>query len=162
MTAESFKQRYFSLHPRLYRVAFTILKNEDDAADVLQDAYCKLWDNRERLGTVDHPEAFCVTMVKRLCLDLLRSPKSAQKSAVEEAFIIDDQTPCEALEQKEMLGKVRMWMQRLPEKQRRVLELRGYADCSLEEIGRIMGETSANVRVLLSRARNTLRMKITN
>ena len=150
MTAESFKQRYLSLHPRLYRVAFTILKNEDDAADVLQDAYCKLWDNRERLGAVDHPEAFCVTMVKRLCLDLLRSPKSAH------------QTPCEVLEQKEMLGKVRMWMQRLPEKQRRVLELRGYADCSLEEIGHIMGETSANVRVLLSRARNTLRMKITN
>ena len=132
MTAESFKQRYLSLHPRLYRVAFTILKNEDDAADVLQDAYCKLWDNRERLGAVDHPGAFCVTMVKRLCLDLLRSPKSAQKSAVEEAFIVDDQTPCEVLEQKEMLGKVRMWMQRLPEKQRRVRELRGDADCSLE------------------------------
>ena len=55
-----------------------------------------------------------------------------------------------------------MLMQRLPEKQRRVLELRGYADCSLEEIERIMGETTANVRVLLSRARNTLRMKITN
>ena len=73
-----------------------------------------------------------------------------------------DQTPGEVLEQKEMLGRVRMLMQRLPEKQRRVLELRGYADCSLEEIERIMGETAANVRVLLSRARNTLRMKITN
>ncbi len=162
MTAESFKQHYFSLHPRLYRVAFAILKNEDDAADVLQDAYCKLWDSREQLHAVGHPEAFCITMVKRLCLDLLRSPKSAQKSTVEDALIIDDQTPGEVLEQKEMLGRVRMLMQRLPEKQRRVLELRGYADCPLEEIERIMGETAANVRVLLSRARNTLRMKITN
>lgn len=162
MTAESFKQRYFSLHPRLYRVAFAILKNKDDAADVLQDAYCKLWDSREQLRAVDHPEAFCVTMVKRLCLDMLRSPKSARKSEVEDAFVADEQTPGELLEQKEMLQRVRMLMQRLPEKQRRVLELRGYADCSLEEIERIMGETSANVRVLLSRARNTLRMKITN
>ncbi|MDO4702393.1 RNA polymerase sigma factor [Tannerella sp.] len=162
MTAESFKQRYFSLHPRLYRVAFAILKNEDDAADVLQDAYCKLWDSREQLRAVDHPEAFCVTMVKRLCLDMLRSPKSARKSEVEDAFVADEQTPGELLEQKEMLQRVRMFMQRLPEKQRRVLELRGYADCSLEEIEHIMGETSANVRVLLSRARNTLRMKITN
>ena len=35
MTAAYFKQVYYSLHPKLYRVAFAILKNAEDAEDIL-------------------------------------------------------------------------------------------------------------------------------
>ena len=52
MTVEEYKREYFSLHPKLYRVAVTILKNAEDAEDIIQEAYCKLWDSSEKLAEV--------------------------------------------------------------------------------------------------------------
>lgn len=162
MTAESFKQVYFSLHPRLYRVAFTILKNMEDAEDIIQDAYCKLWDEREKLADIQKPEAYCVTLVKHLCLDYLRSPKAARNhSNIEDYEFQDDFVTVENdIENREIIKRVQSILSRLPEKQQRILNLRGFADCSFEEIETITGESAANVRVLLSRARNTLKMKL--
>ena len=66
MTAAYFKQAYYSLHPKLYRVAFSILKNTENAEDIVQDVYCKLWDERDKLVDIQKPEAYCVTLIKNL------------------------------------------------------------------------------------------------
>jgi RNA polymerase sigma-70 factor (ECF subfamily) len=162
MTTGSFKQIYFSLHPKLYRVAYTILKNAEDAEDIIQDAYCKLWDDREKLTDIQKPEAYCVTLVKHLCLDFLRSPKAARNdNNIDDYDFPDNSTNIETnMEDKETIKKIKTIMYSLPEKQQRILNLRGFAGCSLEEIESITGESSVNVRVLLSRARNTLKMKL--
>ena len=162
MTDGYFKQTYYSLHPKLYRVAFAILKNTEDAEDILQDAYCKLWDDREKLVDIHKPEAYCVTLVKHLCLDFLRSPKAMFYDGImDEADFPDHSADAEtALVNKETIAQIRTMICRLPEKQQRILDLRLFADCSAEEIQKITGESPENVRVLLSRARNTLRMKL--
>jgi RNA polymerase sigma factor, sigma-70 family len=162
MTAEEFKKVYFSLHTKLYRVAITILKNAEDAEDIIQEAYCKLWDNREKFAEVKIPEAYCVTLVKHLCMDFLRSPKAALNNYnIDDYDIADDSTNAEEeIESKDTLKKVKYIIERLPEKQKRILNLRGFAGCSLEDIEAITGESAVNIRVLLSRARNTVRMKL--
>lgn len=76
MTAEDFKCRFLPLHPKLYRIAFALVGNADDAEDILQETYSKLWMKREELEAVRNPEAFCVTWVKNCCLDYLRSPRA--------------------------------------------------------------------------------------
>jgi RNA polymerase sigma-70 factor (ECF subfamily) len=159
MTAGYFKQTYYTLHPKLYRVAFAILKNTEDAEDILQDAYCKLWDDRAKLVDIQKPEAYCVTLVKHLCLDFLRSPKAVRNDeAVDDYEYPDYSTNAETeLINKETMETIMYHIRRLPEKQQKILDLRVFADCSSEEIERITGESSENVRVLLSRARNTLR-----
>ena len=162
MTAEHFKQVYYSLHPKLYRVAFAILKNTDDAEDILQDAYCKLWDDRHKLVDIQKPEAYCVTLVKNFCLDFLRSPSAARNDETIDAydFPYNSTTAETDLVSKETIAKIHSLIDRLPDKQKKILDLRAFADCSLEEIEKITGESPENVRVLLSRARNTLRMKL--
>ena len=162
MTAEYFKQAYYSLHPKLYRVAFAILKNTDDAEDILQDAYCKLWDDRHKLVDVQKPEAYCVTLVKNFCLDFLRSPSVARNDETIDGYDLPDSV---SNAESDLIGKetvaiINSLISRLPDKQKKILDLRVFADCSLEEIEKITGESSENVRVLLSRARNTLRMKL--
>lgn len=161
MTAGSFKQAYFSLHPKLYRIAYAILKNAEDAEDIIQDTYCKLWDDREKLVDIQKPEAYCVTLVKHLCIDYLRSPKAAQNNNnIDDYDFSDNATVENDIENKETIKRIKSIIHSLPEKQQRILNLRGFADCSLEEIETITGESAANVRVLLSRARNTLKMKL--
>jgi len=162
MTAGEFKQAYFSLHPKLYRVAFTILKNVEDAEDIIQEVYCKLWDSREKLTEIKNPEAYCVTLVKHLCMDILRSPKSSLNDYnIEDYDFPDSSANIEnEMESQETIQKIRSIIHGLPEKQQKVLNLRGFAGCSLEEIKTITGESTVNIRVLLSRARNTIRMSL--
>jgi len=162
MTAAYFKQVYFSLHPKLYSVAFAILKNAEDAEDIVQDAYCKLWDDRDKLVEIQKPEAYCVTLIKNLCMDFFRSPKIAlYKQSIEDYDFPDCSSNAETeMVQKETVEKIKSLLRRLPEKQQWVIDLRAFAGCSAEEIEKITGESSENVRVLLSRARNTLKTKL--
>ena len=79
MDVDVFKQRFLPFHPKLYRIAYALLDNKADAEDILQDAYCKLWNKRDELGDIQNPEAFSITLVKNLCLDFLRSPKASRR-----------------------------------------------------------------------------------
>lgn len=162
MTADYFKQTYFSLHPKLYRVAFAFLNNAEDAEDILQDFFCKLWDERNKLTEVKNPEAYCVTVIKNLCFDYFRSPKAMRYEQDLDTIDPPDLTPNAETElvQQETIQKVKSIIRRLPKKQQRVLELRAIVGCSAEEIEKITGESAENVRVLLSRARNTLKTKL--
>ena len=75
MDVENFKRLFLPLHPKLFRIAYALVENKADAEDILQDAYYKLWSRRNELTDIQNPEAFCVTLVKNLCLDFLRSPR---------------------------------------------------------------------------------------
>lgn len=76
MDVENFKRLFLPLHPKLFRIAYALVENKADAEDILQDAYYKLWSRRNELTDIQNPEAFCVTLVKNLCLDFLRSPRA--------------------------------------------------------------------------------------
>ena len=77
MNATEFKQLLLPLNARLYKVAFLLLGNEDDAKDVVQDAYLKLWNQREKLNNLDNPQAFCTTLVRNMCIDRHRAASLA-------------------------------------------------------------------------------------
>jgi RNA polymerase sigma-70 factor (ECF subfamily) len=161
MTAESFKQQYFSLHTKLYRTAYTIIRNAEDAEDIVQDAYCKLWNERKKLTEVRKPETYCITLVRHLCMNFLRSPKTSRNDNIVDYDFQDKTVTVENdLVNKETVKRIKICMNSMPEKQRQVLYLKSFAECSFEEIERITGESAANIRVLLSRARNTLRKKL--
>lgn len=159
MDAESFKRKYFSFHPKLFRIAYALVENKADAEDILQEAYFKLWNRREQLPDLENPEAFCVTLVKNLCLDYLRSPQAnLREKEIEEAVSqATDSSPDKELETKDKEQQIRQLIDRLPDNQRQVLRLKGIDDCSMDEIEQITGLSAVNIRVLLSRARKIIR-----
>ena len=163
MNAEEFKSIYYPFHPKLYRIAFALLNNADDAEDILQDTYYKLWSRRAELTNIFQPEAFCVRLLKNLCLDFLRKPRNRSDNEPAELMqITTETTPEDELESKEKIEQIEALIERLPEKQRIVIQMRGNGDCSFEEIEAATGESAENVRVLLSRARKTLKNMLTN
>ena len=163
MNAEEFKSIYYPFHPKLYRIAFALLNNADDAEDILQDTYYKLWSRRAELTNILQPEAFCVRLLKNLCLDFLRKPRNRSDNEPAELMqITTETTPEDELESKEKIEQIEALIERLPEKQRIVIRMRGSGDCSFEEIEAATGESAENVRVLLSRARKSLKKMLTN
>jgi len=164
MNAEEFKSIYYPFHPKLYRIAFSLLNNAADSEDILQETYCKLWNKRTELVNILQPEAFCVRLVKNLCLDFLRAPRNRldNNEPVESLNIMIGITPENEMESKEKIQQIETLIEQLPEKQRIVIQMRGCGDCSLEEIEAVTGESAVNVRVLLSRARKTLKSMLKN
>ena len=159
MDVEIFKKQFLPFHPKLYRIAYALVENQADAEDILQEAYCKLWNKRDELPDIENPEAFCVTLVKNLSLDFLRSPRANRREEeIESVFTLaTDSSPEKELETKDKEQQIRQLINRLPENQRQVLRLRGIDDCSMDEIEQITGLNAVNVRVLLSRARKVIR-----
>lgn len=162
MDVENFKRLFLPLHPKLFRIAYALVENKADAEDILQDAYYKLWSRRNELTDIQNPEAFCVTLVKNLCLDFLRSPRANRRDTdVTEAVTLSTaSSPDEELERQDKVQQIRHLIDRLPENQRQVLRLRGIEDCSMDEIEQITGLSAVNIRVLLSRARKIIREQL--
>lgn len=126
MDEESFKKLFLPLHFRLYRIAYALTENSQDAEDILQEAYCKLWDKRNELSSIASPEAYCITLVKNLCLDFLRSAYKTKKEDIPEKFtLIQSETPeKEFIRLEEINQVVEQLMKNLPENQRKVIRLR--------------------------------------
>ena len=161
MEAETFKQRFLSFHPKLYRIALALVESPEDAEDILQEAYTKLWSKRYSLEAVQQPEAFAVTIVRNLCLDFLRSPRTNSRSEPLETVILHcEDSPERQVETRDQLRQVVRLIQELPPNQQQVIRLRGMEDCSVEEIAEITGFSPANVRTLLSRARKYIKGKL--
>lgn len=159
VTADIFKRLYLPFHAKLYRIAFALVGNQEEAEDIVQEVYSRLWERREELAAVRNPEAYAITLVKHFCLDYLRSPRASQPAAeLEDAGeFLSDSSPEKETEEKDQIRQVQCWINELPLNQQQVLRLQGVEDYSVEEIEQITGYTAGNIRVLLSRARKTIR-----
>ncbi len=159
MTERQFHTDYLSLSGLLYRIAFYLLESEADAEDAVQELYLRLWKNRSQLDEVRLPKAYSIRMLKNLCLDRIRAAQhlTFTETLPEEPSVRQQD---DALDQKQRLDKVLEAVKALPERQREILLLRTVEGLSYEEISRRIGMSPLTLRVLLSRARSTLKSKV--
>ena len=158
MPASLFKQLLLPLYPRLQRVALRMLGNVEDAEDMVQEVYMKLWSKREELPDVQNMEAYCVALTKNMCIDRLRLAEVDRVDVDDVPLSLaaaDD--VASLLERQDAVEQVKLIIETLPEKQQQVITLRDIRDCTFEEIEEQTGLTAVNVRALLSRARKTIR-----
>ena len=158
MTEFLFHKEYLPLAQTLYRIAFYMLESEAEAEDAVQEVYAKLWESRDRLEDVQSPKAYCIRMLKNLCLDRIRRAQflSYPEALPEKMFGpgADD-----TIDAKTRLNKVLEAVKALPDRQRDVLILRTVEGLSYEEIAERTGTNYLTCRVLLSQARSKIKSK---
>ena len=161
MNATEFKQQLLPLNASLYRMAFKLMGNEDDAKDVVQDAYMKLWKMRDKIANVDNPLAYCLTVVKNMCLDRHRAASlNLIDKPPEQLPLAGDDSASRHIEQQQTSQLLNQCLTRLPAQQEQVVRMRDLAGCSMQEIESAMGITGTNARALLCRARKSLRNQL--
>ena len=151
---ERFKTEWLPLQPAMQRMAETLLGNEEDAADVVQDCFVSLWTDREKLRNVVNCEAWAITMVKRKSFDLMRKRHTTVE--IDERMEIAD----ELQEDDDRLQLAYKLIDRLPERQALAVMLRHYSDVDTQGIAATMNISEGNVYVLLSRAYQSLKKMI--
>jgi RNA polymerase sigma-70 factor (ECF subfamily) len=144
----------------MYRFALSLVRQSDEAEDVVQDISLKLWERS--MGITDNirsVEAYAMKAVKNRCLDYLRRQPGKLEELTESVRI--DPTPLQSLEQADMAAFVRKLIEKLPLQQQMIIRLRDVEEYELDEIADILDMNEGAVRTGLSRARRKIREQLT-
>lgn len=160
MQINEFNHIVHKIKDKMYRVAFRIVRNQEEAQDVVQDALIKIWNKMEKLAEVSNQEAYCMTITRNMAIDHLRS-KKLETSELDNHYDIkaDSANPERIAIAKDEFKNVRNFIDGLAENHRTVLELRDIEGYSYKEISEITGYSIEKVKVYLFRARMKIKEK---
>ena len=72
MQQSQFKNKILIHKDAMYRLALRMLRNEEDAQDIVQDSLVKLWNKRKVLEDIRSYKSFALTIIRNACIDLIR------------------------------------------------------------------------------------------
>ncbi len=150
---------YRRLQQRLRSLSRSIIHNDDEADDALQDAFERLWLKRDHIKSVDEAASLMTTTVRNLSIDTLRrrathATESIDERCVDTALVENDSND----ETEERFSRVlQIVHSKLSPSQQQILRMRDYEGRDYEEIAQELQLSQTAVRMQLSRARKTVR-----
>ena len=112
MTAQEFKELFFPYKLKLYRLAFSLMGQSEDAEDAVQETYVRLWSLKDELAQIANREAYSITLVKNISLDMLRSKKRKGFAVSLEGLSIESDSSAD-LDSESDLDYVSKWVNNL-------------------------------------------------
>ena len=161
MEASEFKLRFLPLSRRMYWAAWRLTENKEEAEDLMQDVFLRLWTQRDTLPDIQNAEAYCVRLIQRRFLDLRRSRHTEASLPQDISLLPSGEDLYHEAEIRDHAEQAHRLIEALPEQQRQVIILRDIEDQPYDDIAQRTGLTQVNVRTLLSRARRAIRENFT-
>ena len=158
MESTQFNSQILNHSDKLYRLAKSILRNENAAQDAVQELTMKLWEKRSILDEVENIQAFTMRSMRNLCLDTIRQQRDEDEIPVDFEYV--ELNPHQQTEQKDIASKIRTMINQLPELQRTIIRMRDVEEMEIAEIAFITSISENAVSVNLSRARQKIRDQI--
>ncbi|MBO7263349.1 MAG: RNA polymerase sigma factor [Alistipes sp.] len=161
MKTETQYIEFFSKHrDTLYRLALNICGDSIEAEDVVQDVFERVWRARDKVLNSTYPKAYICRIAHNLAIDRERTRRRRQTFSVNEEITTNDINI--SAELSDITSITQRAIASLPEKQRLAIHLRDVEGYEIEEIAEVLECDSTSVRMNLSRARSSVREKITN
>jgi RNA polymerase sigma factor (sigma-70 family) len=163
MSLEAFKSRVLPAKDKMYRFAQRILKDEEEAKDIVQEAMIRVWNKRDEMHTYLNMEAWCMRIVRNLSLDRIKS-KQYNSDSLDTTYNLSapGANPEQKTEIDNTMENIHNFIASLPDKQRQIMQLRDIEGFSYKEIGDILNLDANNVKVNLFRARKSVRENLLN
>ncbi|MDD4514554.1 sigma-70 family RNA polymerase sigma factor [Massilibacteroides sp.] len=165
MELETFKKKLLPLRKKMINVAYQFMQDKEDAEDIVQETFLKLWTIRNDLEQYNSLEALTIQMVKNKSIDRLRARRTERIGETESLLESKELTPEKILEEHDAVGQIRRIVDGLPELQQLIIRMKDIEGYEIAEIAEITGTQIEAVRVNLSRARKRVRdlfMKLNN
>lgn len=140
--------------------------DNDEARDVAQEVFLRVWQSRHRWQPRGRLSSWLFTIVNNLCRnrrrDLKRRPHLVPVSGTDAVTAPSpaDTDPYRRAEERDLAARLRKALAELPENQRAALLLRRFEGLSYSDIAEILNLSTSAVDGLLTRARRTLEKKI--
>lgn len=154
MSCDEFCERVKLYQNTMYALAFSILRNEEDAADAISESIVKAYSNLSQLKTPHSFRAWLLTIVRNTCLEMLRQNP--------QALTLEEQYDLAAPYHDDVSTKLvlRDAVEHLKQPYRTVVYLFYYEQLPILEISKITGSSPIAVKKQLSRARAMLQKSL--
>ncbi|HET9347496.1 MAG TPA: RNA polymerase sigma-70 factor [Candidatus Limnocylindrales bacterium] len=153
-------EAYVDLRPLLFSIGYRMLGSVSEAEDVVQESFIRYQRALADGTAVESPKAYLSAVVTRLAIDHLKSARVRRETYVgewlPEPLVTDDRAgdPAELAEQADTLSmSFLVLLERLTPVERAVFLLHDVFDYSFDEVGAIVGKSTATCRQHAVRAR---------
>jgi RNA polymerase sigma-70 factor, ECF subfamily len=149
-TALSFEAFFMANERRLFRALYVLTGDRDDAEDLSQLAFCRLWERWERVSALDDPVGYLFRSAFNAHHSTVRRAVRAARRRFEHPAVTPAPLPADVAADRDSVVRL---LATLTPRQREALVLTGLLDLSVAEAARIMHIRPSTVRVLVSQAR---------
>ncbi|MDZ7638647.1 MAG: sigma-70 family RNA polymerase sigma factor [Bryobacterales bacterium] len=171
--SDAFEMLVRSYDRGVLRIAVNLLRSPEDAADVYQEAFVKVYKNLHSFRFDCSFQSWLYRIVTNSCLDLLRKRKIRKEEAAvvetgdgawnrtemfEESRSHGD--PDRVLKNKHLHEEIRRSLESLTQKERMVFELRHFQGMRLRMIGEVLGTSEEAAKTCLFRATQKMRVAL--
>jgi len=154
MTSLQFNEIVDQYSDNVYRFILKSLQNVETSQDVVQEAFERLWKNRDSVN-YEKAKSYLFTTAYHLMIDDVR--KSKREKYIEE---YESNKYSHSETYSDLSEILKEALNTLPDQQKQLVMLRDYEGYSYKEIGDIMGLSESQVKVYIFRARKTLKVYI--
>jgi RNA polymerase sigma-70 factor (ECF subfamily) len=154
MTDQAYNDCVDNFADGVYRFIVKNIRHQEDAQDIVQSAFEKLWMNRAQV-VPEKAKSYLFTVAYHQMIDHIR--KSNKMSVVDETALPQQSITQEDTELKQVLLRA---VNELNPTQKSLVLLKDYEGYSYQEIGEIMNLSESQVKVYLHRARLILKDKL--
>lgn len=155
----AFEQIYKNLSEKMYTVSIRYTQNDDDAQDVLQEAFIRIYRGLSTFRFGGSFEGWCRRIVVNSAIELIRKRGKNQFDDVDDLKVAQtDPSSFEKLKYDDLLSLIRT----LPDGYRTVFNMYVIEGYSHKEIGNILGVSENTSKTQLFKARTALQQKINN
>ena len=152
---ELYKQNFDRYFDRLYHYAYTIVKENGEAKDIVQAAFVKLWEKRSEVNMNTSAKAYLYTSVYNLSLNTIRNRKT-REAHHQQMRPVEFGSDLNSAEQKETRTRINEAIEKLPERCREVFcksrfEGKKYAEIAAEldiSVKTVEGQVGKALKIL--------------
>ena len=146
----TFQELYEAHAASVYRFAFSLTRNRQQAEDIVSETFVRAWSRRERIHT-ETLRGYLFAIARNLFLDGRRDER--RRAELDETLVDPAPDPIRRAEAGMALQRVDRGLGRLPEADRSAFLLRVQQDLPYAEVARILGISIVAARVKVSRVR---------
>ncbi|KIC93455.1 RNA polymerase sigma-70 factor [Flavihumibacter solisilvae] len=153
-----FKTHFKNLHA----YAFTMVKDESTAEEMVQNVFCKLWEKREKLDIRNSATAYLYRAVYNECLNHLkhRKVKAAYVAYASTRPASDNNPASGKIQLNELESRLNAAINELPEQCRTIFQMSRFQELRYQEIADSLGLSIKTVENQMGKALRVLREKL--
>ncbi len=154
---QEFERLFKDSYPHMYRMAFSMVENADDAKDAVHQVFAQIWRNKPRV-VENSIRGYLLAATRNQCLHTLRS-RQLQKQMEEE--LQQEITASDNEEREELLQQLRQVIDNnLTEQDRRVLSLHYDDEMTYAETATVLGISASAVNKHITRSLAKIRQTL--
>lgn len=163
---EAFEELYARCSRAVYRYAYRMLNDPDDADDVMQETFVRAFRMLPNFRGECNLLTWLIKIAGNLCRDRYKSRARRREVPFDDLLANRPDTsangldPASIVAQQDMQERVRRVLAALPASHREVIILRDFEELSYQEIAQILGCSIASIKLRLFRARRALRDRL--